>query len=190
MPDHCAICLEDLETGSNVMALPPCGHEFHTTCIVSSLRQSGPRCPICRAGESEEHDAPGIHMHLHFNLDTRTSIPEHEVLTYLQEEVQRREPATKCYSEARRAFVRTKANLARRWSVRAELRFQTAIAELWHLFCFKYGQMPRPVRWERAQPSARDRTAFTYDDQGTLHCLMRTSSLNDVEVAPIDRSFD
>ncbi|TVU29076.1 hypothetical protein EJB05_20619, partial [Eragrostis curvula] len=53
--DDCAICLQDLETGSGSQPAPeeatpramPCSHAFHECCIFRWLRRN-PVCPICR----------------------------------------------------------------------------------------------------------------------------------------------
>ncbi|XWS65143.1 hypothetical protein CRYUN_Cryun05aG0065900 [Craigia yunnanensis] len=45
-PIDCAICLDDLSTGSEVKRMP-CSHLFHANCIVNWLGKSM-FCPICR----------------------------------------------------------------------------------------------------------------------------------------------
>ncbi|XVF41534.1 hypothetical protein PTKIN_Ptkin01aG0287100 [Pterospermum kingtungense] len=45
-PIDCAVCLEDLSTGSEAKQMP-CSHLFHAHCIVSWLGKSK-FCPICR----------------------------------------------------------------------------------------------------------------------------------------------
>lgn len=46
--EDCAICLSPMDDPAGTHALE-CGHQFHTGCIVESLRRSGPACPMCRA---------------------------------------------------------------------------------------------------------------------------------------------
>lgn len=47
MEGNCVICLELLNTGV-VYALDPCGHKFHTGCIMKWVRTKDGSCPICR----------------------------------------------------------------------------------------------------------------------------------------------
>lgn len=42
----CSICLEDFNDNNYRFKLP-CGHEFHTECIITSLRKNN-ECPYCR----------------------------------------------------------------------------------------------------------------------------------------------
>ena len=43
----CPICLEELETDSKQKFKLTCGHEYHTECIIQSLRKNN-ECPYCR----------------------------------------------------------------------------------------------------------------------------------------------
>ncbi|KAL3944891.1 MAG: hypothetical protein SGBAC_001036 [Bacillariaceae sp.] len=65
----CSICIEDLEPGE-CLRLLPCGHAFHTDCIMPWLTRRQGCCPLCKAsvlgedkksakvdGESEEPQA-------------------------------------------------------------------------------------------------------------------------------------
>jgi len=53
----CPICLEgEVINGEEIPChnLQPCGHRFHTNCIVEALRRNGPNCPMCRGIQEEE----------------------------------------------------------------------------------------------------------------------------------------
>jgi hypothetical protein len=43
----CPICLEELETENKQKFKLTCGHEYHTECIIQSLRKNN-ECPYCR----------------------------------------------------------------------------------------------------------------------------------------------
>lgn len=45
-PELCVVCQDELNNSSDNATLP-CGHCFHSTCIISHLRYDG-RCPTCR----------------------------------------------------------------------------------------------------------------------------------------------
>jgi len=45
-PDTCTICLARLDE-QQTTTLQPCGHSFHTTCIVQWFRSGVSRCPLC-----------------------------------------------------------------------------------------------------------------------------------------------
>lgn len=49
MGDECAICLEACTSNSSTL---PCGHVFHSHCIIQSCMHD-PRCPVCRATLAE-----------------------------------------------------------------------------------------------------------------------------------------
>jgi len=42
----CAICLQNLSEEHTSKL--PCGHEFHSDCIITSLMENAPICPTCR----------------------------------------------------------------------------------------------------------------------------------------------
>ena len=44
----CPICLEDMESGSEVRTLP-CDHFYHAACVDNWLKQKS-SCPVCRGG--------------------------------------------------------------------------------------------------------------------------------------------
>jgi len=53
--ERCAICLEDMQHGDAVCALPHCGHVFHRACL-QPWRAARADCPLCRTGC--DHMAP------------------------------------------------------------------------------------------------------------------------------------
>ena len=56
----CSICLNDLSFGDRDISVLPCGHTFHSVCIMTNVISSGNlRCPLCRGSitvEKEEED--------------------------------------------------------------------------------------------------------------------------------------
>jgi len=44
----CSICIEDYEPGELIRVLP-CGHAFHSECILPWLTDRSPTCPLCKA---------------------------------------------------------------------------------------------------------------------------------------------
>lgn len=48
VPEKCSICLDLLEVGESVKAMPSCRHTFHSNCIDGWLL-TDPRCPLCKA---------------------------------------------------------------------------------------------------------------------------------------------
>ena len=51
----CAICIEEFEEGEKLRQLP-CGHAFHTECIVPWLTERHPSCPLCKHEVSFNND--------------------------------------------------------------------------------------------------------------------------------------
>jgi hypothetical protein len=75
----CSICIEDYEPGEMIRVLP-CGHAFHSDCILPWLTDRSPTCPLCKAlfevtregdvespGDNEDDDNASQH-----SLRTRT----------------------------------------------------------------------------------------------------------------------
>ena len=56
----CVICGEEEGSAESKHTLP-CGHTFHTTCIVRSLRYR-PECPMCRDTDGVERQAPVMRL--------------------------------------------------------------------------------------------------------------------------------
>ena len=52
----CSICLDDFENGEKLRLLP-CGHFFHTACILPWLTERQGCCPLCKAGVNEDNSA-------------------------------------------------------------------------------------------------------------------------------------
>lgn len=44
--DDCAVCLEELQDGDDLLQLP-CAHRFHCSCVSPWLENSS-HCPCCR----------------------------------------------------------------------------------------------------------------------------------------------
>ena len=44
---HCAVCIDDLDEGDSVTTLP-CGHQFHTDCVLPWLTERQSKCPLCK----------------------------------------------------------------------------------------------------------------------------------------------
>lgn len=55
----CVICMEAV--GEHDHTLDPCGHRFHTGCIISWMRQGTLSCPTCRDDLRTEVGAMEVH---------------------------------------------------------------------------------------------------------------------------------
>ncbi|MED6177743.1 hypothetical protein PIB30_100943 [Stylosanthes scabra] len=44
--DVCSVCMEGFEGGGNKRV--PCGHVYHSECIILWLSRSNSSCPLCR----------------------------------------------------------------------------------------------------------------------------------------------
>lgn len=49
----CSICLDDFKTGETLRLLP-CGHSFHTDCVLPWLTERQGRCPLCKTPAVDE----------------------------------------------------------------------------------------------------------------------------------------
>lgn len=58
----CAICQEH-DDESTMTALEPCGHLFHSKCIVRHLRTGKSQCPLCRDDSLRTADEDSIPAH-------------------------------------------------------------------------------------------------------------------------------
>mmetsp|Transcript_92090 Transcript_92090/g.182892 ORF Transcript_92090/g.182892 Transcript_92090/m.182892 type:complete len:131 (-) Transcript_92090:343-735(-) len=47
--ESCAFCLEDMQHGDEICALPRCQHVFHRACLQPWLAKKAD-CPLCRTG--------------------------------------------------------------------------------------------------------------------------------------------
>lgn len=45
----CSVCLEDFVVGETLRILTPCGHAFHTECVLPWLTERQGCCPLCKA---------------------------------------------------------------------------------------------------------------------------------------------
>ncbi len=43
---ECRVCFDDINT-SELVALP-CGHIFHTHCVIMLIQKRNRKCPLCR----------------------------------------------------------------------------------------------------------------------------------------------
>ena len=46
--NDCPICYDTLDFGGKNCMRTECGHEFHTSCIMTTIHNSGFKCPYCR----------------------------------------------------------------------------------------------------------------------------------------------
>jgi hypothetical protein len=53
----CCVCLETLALGSKNTTFTPCGHAYHLSCLLSSLRTKN-LCPMCRGSLEEPRPVP------------------------------------------------------------------------------------------------------------------------------------
>jgi hypothetical protein len=53
----CCVCLDTLELGNTNTTLTPCGHAYHLSCLLSSLRNKN-LCPMCRGSLEEPRPVP------------------------------------------------------------------------------------------------------------------------------------
>ena len=58
--DQCAICLEPL-ADKQCASLDECGHTFHTSCILKSMRTVSVRCPLCRHSPLDDEEEGESH---------------------------------------------------------------------------------------------------------------------------------
>jgi hypothetical protein len=53
----CSVCLETLNSGDKNTTLTPCGHAYHLSCLLSSLRNKN-LCPMCRGSLEDPRPKP------------------------------------------------------------------------------------------------------------------------------------
>jgi hypothetical protein len=53
----CCVCLETLNSGDTNTTLTPCGHAYHLSCLLSSLRTKN-LCPMCRGSLEDPRPKP------------------------------------------------------------------------------------------------------------------------------------
>ena len=53
----CCVCLDTLELGKTNTTLTPCGHAYHLSCLLSSLRTKN-LCPMCRGSLEQPRPVP------------------------------------------------------------------------------------------------------------------------------------
>ncbi len=59
--NDCPICYDTLDFGGKNCMRTECGHEFHTSCIMTTIHNSGFKCPYCRemmVGQAPTRAAP------------------------------------------------------------------------------------------------------------------------------------
>jgi len=55
LDESCTICLDEFEAGDRVRSLP-CGHTFHSKCIMKWMTERSATCPLCKADYYESDD--------------------------------------------------------------------------------------------------------------------------------------
>ena len=53
----CSVCLETLKSGDKNTTLTPCGHAYHLSCLLTSLRNKN-LCPMCRGSLEDPRPKP------------------------------------------------------------------------------------------------------------------------------------
>ena len=53
----CSVCLETLNSGDKNTTLTPCGHAYHLSCLLTSLRNKN-LCPMCRGSLEDPRPKP------------------------------------------------------------------------------------------------------------------------------------
>ena len=80
----CVICMEKIQ--SNDRAKLPCGHEYHTTCLMKNVVKSNNTCPLCRVVYTEKPEiipdlnSTMIHYFVHKEINTYINSGNEEVL--------------------------------------------------------------------------------------------------------------
>jgi hypothetical protein len=70
---ECSICLVSIDTNKNHVTTE-CGHQFHTTCLLSNVAYNGFGCPYCRSEMVDE--SVSKHMHEEDDDDDDTDFDE------------------------------------------------------------------------------------------------------------------
>jgi hypothetical protein len=72
---ECSICLVSIDTNKNHVTTE-CGHQFHTTCLLSNVAYNGFGCPYCRSEMVDE--SVSKHMHEEEDDDDDNDFDEDE----------------------------------------------------------------------------------------------------------------